>query len=102
MYRLHNTYRDQIGTAVFSAPDLTVSITETEIVLNPDCFRDLRIVARAGNGGGISAGTTFTVTFWEGDPAMGGSLIFALTLAPLLSYTLMRPPRASRRAGGWR
>ena len=68
----HNTYRDQIGTAVFSAPDITISIIETELIPNPDCFADLRIVARVGNGGAISVGTMFDAVFYQDnadDPA---------------------------------
>ena len=63
----HNTYRDQIGTAVFSSSDITISIIETELVENADCFADLRIVARVGNGGAINVGSGFFAVFYQDD-----------------------------------
>ncbi len=63
----HNTYRDQIGTAVFSSSDITISIIEIELIPAADCFADLRIVARIGNGGAINVGSGFNAVFYQDD-----------------------------------
>ncbi|MEM7244536.1 MAG: CARDB domain-containing protein [Acidobacteriota bacterium] len=64
----HNTYRDQIGTAIFSASDLTLSITSLEIEAIGECEREVVITARVGNGGGVSVGrmTEASVYLQEG------------------------------------
>ena len=74
-WREHNTYRDQIGSAQYSAADITISIIETEVIPNALCFADLRVVARVGNGGAINVGASFPASFYDGDPAAGGTLL---------------------------
>lgn len=46
-------------------------------------------------------GKTFRPLAYTVALAMGGSLIFALALAPLLSFTVMRPPKRERSAANW-
>ena len=46
-------------------------------------------------------GKTFRPLAYTVALAMGGSLIFALALAPLLSLTFMRPPKRSGESSGW-
>ena len=43
-------------------------------------------------------GKTFRPLAYTVALAMGGSLIFALALAPLLSFTVMRPPKSGQRS----
>lgn len=83
-YRLHNTYRDQLGTAIYTAPDITISLTSYVIELvnaGGTCFRQVRISARVGNGGGISVGQPFTAWFWKDDGA-GGRLNLVSQVIP--------------------
>ncbi len=86
-YRLHNTYRDQLGTAIYSAPDITISITSYEIELVNDagnCRRQVRIQARVGNGGGISVGAPFTAWFWKDDGSGGRQNLVSQVIPDLL------------------
>lgn len=46
-------------------------------------------------------GKTFRPLAYTVALAMGGSLVFALALAPLLSFTFMRAPRQSSSGSGW-
>ena len=46
-------------------------------------------------------GKTFRPLAYTVALAMGGSLIFALALAPLLSFTVMRPPKSENAGSGW-
>lgn len=46
-------------------------------------------------------GKTFRPLAYTVALAMAGSLIFALALAPLLSFTVMRPPKSERKRGDW-
>lgn len=46
-------------------------------------------------------GKTFRPLAYTVALAMAGSLIFALALAPLLSFTVMRPPKRERKRGDW-
>ena len=46
-------------------------------------------------------GKTFRPLAYTVALAMGGSLIFALAIAPLLSFTVMRPPKSGHAGQGW-
>lgn len=85
-HRLHNTYRDQLGSAVYAAPDITISLTSYDIELVNEggtCRRQVRIQARVGNGGGISVGQPFTAWFWKDDGAGGRENIASQAIADL-------------------
>ena len=85
-YRLHNTYRDQLGSAIYAAPDITISLTSYQIELvnvGGNCLRQVRIAARVGNGGGISVGAPFTAWFWKDDGAGGRQNLVSQVVADL-------------------
>jgi hypothetical protein len=73
-WRAHGTYRDQLGTALYTAPDITISITSTDVILGADCERDLCLVVRVGNGGGINVGAPFLAWLYDGDPRIGAAV----------------------------
>ena len=80
----HNTYRDQLGEAVFTAPDVTMGILDAELI-EDGCQRSARIQFRMGNGGGVAVPAGSEVWFYDGDPAAGGTPISSEmlpTLAP--------------------
>jgi PKD repeat protein len=70
----HNTYRANVSTdnLTFAAPDLTVG----RIVVDDTQFpAQVMLTARVGNGGGNIVRGQTPVVFYQGDPAVGGSLI---------------------------
>ena len=46
-------------------------------------------------------GKTFRPLAYTVAMAMAGSLVFALLVAPMLSFTVMRPPKRMKNQGGW-
>lgn len=69
-----NNYRQnvQTGISVFAAPDLTVSVLRIDA---RDCPDTAGLVARIGNGGANVAAAPVNVSFYLGDPNVGGLLL---------------------------
>ena len=75
----HNTYRAQLpmdGLDVLAAPDLTVS----RVIYHDDlCPSSVGLTARIGNGGALQAAPGQLVTFYQGDPLSGSTVLTRTT-----------------------
>jgi uncharacterized repeat protein (TIGR01451 family) len=73
-WRTHNTYRLNLRTEgdALAAPDLTASRIVIDLA-NPGV--EVPITARVGNGGMIFAPAGVSVSFFNGDPSSGGTLL---------------------------
>lgn len=63
------------------APDVTLTLLEASETILPDCFREVDVDLRVGNGGGARFGTSVSVAAFDGDPAAGGGLL-TLSVVP--------------------
>ncbi|HEX9020576.1 MAG TPA: CARDB domain-containing protein [Nitrospirota bacterium] len=75
---LNNTYRTQapIGPATnpYLTPNLTASYMRAE-----QAGSSVNLAVRVGNGGAIASGPSVTVTYYDGNPANGGTVIGTAT-----------------------
>lgn len=84
-WREHGTYRDQLGSGIYTAADLTVSIIETRLELDAACQPQLTIVARVGNGGGIPPGRTTELNIFGIDRGTGSRTDLGTATVPDLA-----------------
>ncbi len=71
---LNNTYMTQAAVAPATNPYLTPNLTASYMRAE-QAGTAINIAVRIGNGGAIASGPTVTVTFYDGDPANGGTVI---------------------------
>ncbi len=81
---LNNTYGCQEAVAPSTNPYLTPNLTASYMRIEQSGSA-LNIAARIGNGGAIATGPSVTVTYYDGDPAAGGTVIGTATTTKSLN-----------------
>lgn len=83
-WQTHNPYRLNAKPKATAVPDLSVSRLE---VIDHGIGLPLSLSVRVGNGGAIAAPAGVRVSFYQGDPSMGGTLLGTQTIGALSAGT---------------